>query len=400
MLRSKFRVEKCNKALSKHNPDFMLDNFVEAEVKSVLWPLYVAQCLSLAPKYSMRYGLITSNSHKFNAFLCLIAIGVLSAWLYYVMDYWNHCTGLLAAAVSVYAASLTITFIFNSTITSTKSNNNAYLIISLQRILKRFKLSKADARYVTAVNYVYVIAMIIFNVMQFACRWDDSIGIFILKIFTQFIYVSFDCNIIICIRMINMLGNRIEAWLTELYCVFHKSDRGNIESDYSPLETVTRDYDQLIDILIIYCQVFKHTIFLMVVTSFFQVLVNVQSMILVSNSVIRERHNYLAVKVWSRSDALAPVVWLKNITLLTLLSMEAENVHLQMKNTQVVCILLSVKVPDDHFLDLCCLLRRQSQQAELWRGGRGPLPLDATLPPRFLAVLATYIVAILQFHFL
>nr|WCC57859.1 gustatory receptor 46 [Papilio machaon] len=400
MLRSKFRLEKCNKALKKHKSDFMLDNFVEAKVKSVLRPLYLAQYLSLAPKYSILYDLITSNSYKFNAFVCMIATGVLAAWLYYVLDYWNQCNGLLAATVFAYSVSLTIAFIFNSSITTTKSNNYAYLMILIRRILKRFKFSKADARNVTAVNYVYIMSIIMFNVLHYACRSDDSYGIFGLKIFTQFVYFSFDCNTIICVRITNLLGNRIDAWVTELYCVYQKCDKGHIEVDNTSLKTVIRDYEQMVEVFKIYCQVFKHTILLTIVVIFFQVLVNVQSMILVSNSLINRKY-YVHVKVWTRSATLASLAWVKNIILLSLLSMEAENVNLKMKNSRVICLLLSVKEePDDQFLDLCCLLRRQRQQANVWRGRREPLPLDAALLPRFLAVVATYTVAILQFHFL
>nr|WCC57978.1 gustatory receptor 46.1 [Papilio polytes] len=385
MLKSK--VVRSNKSSAQHNTDFVLDNFLETEVKTILLPLYVAQCLTLAPKYSIRYGLITSNSRKFNAFVCLLGTGVLAAWLYYLIDYWSNSSGLLAATIITYSVPLTTAFLLNTIITTAKSNNYALLIITLQRILKRFKFSKIDRRNVTKLSWVYVVFIITFNIIHFVFRLDDSNGISILKMFTQFIYVSFDCNAIICMRMINLLGKCIETWVSELHCLCQKYDRAQIEMDNSPLKTVIRDYNQLIEILQIYCQVYKYTIFLMVVTSFFQVLVNVQSMLL--------------VKVWTSSSILAPIVWLKNILLLTFLSSEAENVYLQMKNFGLVCLLISIKEkPSDQHLDLRSVVRCQIYEGESWRSGNGPLPVDAALPPRFLAVVATYVVVILQFHFL
>nr|WCC57917.1 gustatory receptor 46.1 [Papilio memnon] len=385
MFRSK--VGRSNKASAQHNIDFVLDNIMETEVKTILLPLYVAQCFTLAPKYSIRYDLITSNSHKFNAFVFVLATGILAAWLYYLIDYWSHSSGLLAATISMYSVPLTIAFLFNSVITTAKSNNYASLIIMLQRILKRFKFSKIERRNVTASNWVHVVFIIVFNIIHFGFRLDYGKGIFILKIFTQFIYVSFDCNAVICMRMISLLGKCIETWVSELHCLCQKHNRDQIEPDNSPLKTILQDYNQLIEILQIYCQVYKYTIFLMVVTSFFQVLVNVQSMMMVI--------------VWTRSAILGPVVWIKNLVLLIFLSMEAENVYLQMKNSGLVCLLIRMKEnPTDQYLDLRRVVRCQRYEAESWRGGNRPLPLDATLPPRFLAVVATYTVVILQFKFL
>nr|WCC57760.1 gustatory receptor 46 [Papilio dardanus] len=373
MSRRIFRNDKPN------NTDFVLDNFLEAEVKPALMPLYVAQWLTLAPKYSLRYDLVTSNGYKFNACIWLCITGILAAWLNYVIDYWTSSGGLLATAVFAYSASVTISFIINSGVTTSKSNKHAHLIILLQRIIKRFN-AKVDMKNVTIVNWVYVISIVVFNIVHIACRFADSKGINILKIFTQFVYLSFDCNIVICIRMMSVLGRCIAASLSELECLGLDTELGELRS-----KSINEDNDRAVAVINVYCQVFKHSIFLMVVVSFFQVLANVQSTITVR------------VKTLSISTIIAQLVWLKNITLLTLLSLEAENIHLQMKNSQIFCLLLGINCPpDDQFLGSVC--RRQCEKAQEWRGA--PLPLDAGLPPRFLAELASYTVVILQFHFL
>ncbi|KPJ16525.1 NFX1-type zinc finger-containing protein 1 [Papilio machaon] len=233
MLRSKFHLEKCNKAPIKHNPDFVLDNFVEAEMKSVLRPLYLAQYLSLAPKYSIRYDLITSNSHKFNVFVCLCAVGISTTWWFSsVLDYLIKAEGMYAATV------------------------------------------------------------------------------------------------------------------------------------------------------------FAYSIFFTVLSSFFHAFVIVQGAI--------------SMPVWKKSLYAAQLIWIKNLTLVAILCMESENIHLKVKNAQVACIVLCAR---ERTSELSQLMRRQEQWAgpergEGWLRAAGLFSVDAALPPRFLAVLGTYIVAILQLHFL
>ncbi|XP_013138151.1 PREDICTED: uncharacterized protein LOC106103050 isoform X1 [Papilio polytes] len=127
-------------------------------------------------------------------------------------------------------------------------------------------------------------------------------------------------------------------------------------------------------------------ILFMVLSSFFQVFVNVQASI--------------SIPIWTQSMYIGQIMWIKNFTLIAILCMESENVHLNLKNAQVARIALTAS---ETTTDLSQLGSRQQARhggrAE-WLYAAGLFPVDAALPLRFFAVLATYVVVILQFHFL
>nr|WCC58030.1 gustatory receptor 45 [Papilio xuthus] len=393
MLRSKFRVEKCDKTLSKHNPDFLLDNFVEAEVKSVLWPLYVAQCLSLAPKYSMRYGLITSISCYFYVFVCVCAVAISAAWF---CSLFGVTSGILySTALYAYGITLIIVYINNSTVTTYKSNMNAYLIILIQKIHIDFEYVKLNTRNISIVSWIFLIAIIFFNAVHFILRVVE-VPHSVSRIFlVHLIYISNDCNLIIKFRTIHLLGKYIETWILELehFCstnFLDDTERDYIKNTESRMKKIITGYDKIVEALDICNKIFGVSILFSVVMSFFQVFFNVQYIILVS--ILH------TVPSWKRTMYISQTLWIKNITLMSILCMESENVCLRMKNAEVACTVLSATHTS---ADLCRVLRRQEPRAGVsWLRAVGFFPVDATLPPRFLAVLATYTVVILQFYFL
>nr|WCC57913.1 gustatory receptor 43.1 [Papilio memnon] len=384
MLRRKFR-EKSNMASIKHNTDFVLDNFLEAEVKTILLPLYVAQCLSLAPKYSIRDNFITSNGHKFNAFVFLCAILIGMTWIFSIPNFLTKTAGLLTASAYIYCIIIVLALTLNAFITTRQSNINAYFIILLQRILKRFMFVKIDNRGITIVNWLYLILVIGCNIAHFGARILEVDGDITTKIFTHLIYLSIDCNNIIAIRMIHFLGKLIETWISELehFCRVNCFDSEAKDS----MNKIIIGYEELIEAVNVCNKVFRVPIFFTVLTSFFQVFVNVQSAIY--------------MPVWIKSMYVGQIIWIKNFTLLAILCMESENIHLNVKNAQVTRIVLTAS---ETTTDLSQLGHRQSQSAHCagraeWLRAAGLFPVDAALPPRFFSVLATYVIVILQFQF-
>lgn len=256
------RFEKSNQASIKHNIDFVLDNFLEAEVKTILLPLYVAQWLTFAPKYSIRYDLITSNSHKFNVFVCLCSMGIVSLWLYSVFDHVAQFRGILAATSYLYIVLLIVKLMFNSTITISKSNMNASLILLIRRIQKTFKFVHLKKRGISVVNWAYVTGIMAFNLIHCTIRVIEAPNAVIRIFFTHLIYLSIDCNIIIAIRMIHWLGKLMKTWISELECFCLTLSFENDETDNNRIKNCrTKDvisaYDELIDALGICAKIFR-----------------------------------------------------------------------------------------------------------------------------------------------
>lgn len=255
MLRNKFCIEKSKRVPVKHNTDFVLDNFVDVEMKKILLPLYVMQCLSLAPKYSIRYGIITSNSHKFNIFVCLVAVGIASAWLPSVLNYLSEAVGIYVLSIIFYGFSLVTTIINNSFITTAQSNLNAYFIILIQRIHKRFKFVKLDNKTIAIVNWLFLIIGTAYNIAHFTVRIIESNASFVSKFLTHLIYLSIDSNSIIIICTIHLLGKLIETWISELRC-FCSSYISDIERK-EHLNKQIIAYDELIEALEVCNKLFR-----------------------------------------------------------------------------------------------------------------------------------------------
>nr|WCC57857.1 gustatory receptor 45.1 [Papilio machaon] len=403
MLRSEFRLEKCNKGLKKHNSDFVLDNFVETEVKSLL-PLYLAQCLSLAPKYSIRYDFITSNSSHFCAFVSLCAVVIAAFWFYFVFDVlWTSGT-LYSITLFAYSITVMIVYIINSTVTTSKSNMSAFLIILIQKIHRDFKYVKFNTRNITIVDWIFVTAMIVFNVLHFVLRLVEERGSVIRMFLVHFMYVDFNFTLIIEVRLIYLLGKYIDTWILELEnvcCANSLDDRGtdyNIQNKEARMKKIITAYDKILEALDICNKIFGLSILFTVVMSFIQVFFNLQYIILVSIY----KKLYSVLPSWKRTMYISQTLWIKNITLLSILCMESENVCLKMKNAEVACTMLSAT---DSSAELCRVLHLRGPRASAssgagWLSAAGFFSVDAALPPRFLAVLATYTVVILKFYFL
>nr|WCC57756.1 gustatory receptor 43.1 [Papilio dardanus] len=401
MLRRKFNIEKSRKVFIKHNTDFVLDNFLEAEMKPALLPLYVAQWLSLAPKYSLRYDLVTSNGHKFNAFVCLCSVAISASWFYIVLNFLLKAVRMYAITIFAYSITLVVGVILNSIITVSHSNMNAYLIILLQRIFKRFVFVNIDIKNITKVNWIFLIIMAVYNIALFTTRLLESSSTFVSKFLIHFIYISIDCNSIIAIRTIHLLGKLMDTWISELKTFSYANCADTEANNY--MNKIIVGYDELIQALNICDKVFRVPVFFTVLSCFFQVFVNVQAAISVSNIGYHDPRILafllFKVPVWTRSMYVAQFIWVKNITLLALLSKESESIHLKVKNAQVASVVVCARGTT---AETSRLVRRQGQRAGdgRWLRAAGLFPVDAALPPSFLAVLATYTVVLLQFQFL
>lgn len=274
MLRRKLRDDKTNKAsISKimYNTDFVLDNFLEAEVKAILLPLYVAQCFSLAPKYSIRDSFITSNGYKFNTFVFMLAIVIGMLWFYVVPNLLTKTVGLLTASVYVYSITIAVALILNAFITTRQSNINAHLIILLQRIQKRFTFVKFHYKGISMINWLFLISLSAYNVAHLGTRISESDESIFKKILAHLIYISIDCNNVITIRMIHWLGKLIETWISELK-YFCRENCFDIEAK-DCMNKIIKGYDELIEALDVCNKVFRVPVNIALFVTLFSLLI-------------------------------------------------------------------------------------------------------------------------------
>nr|WCC57757.1 gustatory receptor 43.2 [Papilio dardanus] len=395
MLRRKFNTEKANTASVKHNTGFVLDNFLEAEVKPALMPLYVAQWLTLAPKYSLRYDFITSNGHKFNTIVSLCAVVIAAAWFYNILEHLSNFVRINAITIFTYSAILGIALICNSFVTVSYSNMNAYFIILIQRIQKRFVFLNFDNRSIAKANWMFLIIMAMYNIAHFTTRmFEESSGV-VRIVLTHIICLSCDCNSIIAIRTIHLLGKLVDTWISELKTFSYANCDDTEANNY--MNKIIVGYDELIHGINICNKVFRVPVFFTVLSTFFHVFVNVQAAISFTY-LINKYFLIPKVPVWTKSMYVAQFIWVKNITLLAFLSKESESIHLKVKNAQVASVVLCARGTTT---EMSRLVHRQRRAVSgRWLRAAGIFPVNAALPPSLLAVLATYTVVLLQFHFL
>ncbi|CAH2048199.1 unnamed protein product, partial [Iphiclides podalirius] len=124
-----------------------------------------------------------------------------------------------------------------------------------------------------------------------------------------------------------------------------------------------------------------------VLTTFFQLIINIQTIV-----------EYVSIN----GILIFALIWtVKNTFLVTLLSVECEEIHTSLKNVQVACIITMHSDSNLEFLrEVRKKLRRIGRQKFQPLSALGLFTVNAALLLNMLSALSTYTVILLQFDFL
>nr|WCC57758.1 gustatory receptor 44.1 [Papilio dardanus] len=368
------KIKSPNLSLRNYNSDFVLDNFLEAEFRKILLPLHLLQCLTMAPKYSISYNLLTSSSRRSRLFTVGSALLVFVKYTYdlsVVVNYFKHfLNAMYLFLICLQLLSYFAAFVINSVFTVLTSETHAYLVILLQRIHSSYRFVKMEMKNTMIINWISLLSIVLYHIIIFTYRLIVVNDSFSFTALTHLFVLSADCNYMYTARVFTMSKNTILMWIKEYQHILNLSN-DNAE-DYDIRSHIARLEDTYNDLILVLrmCQsVFGIPMACFVVTTFTQAMSNVQTLIEESS--------------WEFNFILALTWTLRNTLLLTVTCVECEKIFTSMKNVQVVCIITRNADISDATLTAC-----------------GMLTVNAVLPASLLVTIATYAVVLLQIKFL
>nr|WCC57915.1 gustatory receptor 44.1 [Papilio memnon] len=369
-----------NALLRTYNSDFLLDNFLEPELRKIVLPLHLLQCLTLAPKYSIYYNLLTSNSRRTNLFIVANALIISVKYCYDIVVFINivkdNLNAIYLFLICLQLWSFFAAFIVNSLLTVLRSEMNAFLIIHLQRIYSSCKF-KMEVKHTMIINWILLFSIVLYHIVIFIIRViivNDSLSFTIL---THVFVLSIDCNNIYMARVLTLFKNAMLSWISEYQILNTSITEADIRLNVSKLEST---YNGLSEVLRMCQSVFGLPIACFVVATFTQAMSNVQTL--------------LEEPTWDFNFILALTWNMRNILLIIVIGLECGNIYTSMKNLQVTYIM--ARMAEASTMDAFGGLL--PEDAALTAGGM--LAVDAALPASLLATIAAYAVVLLQIKFL
>nr|WCC57759.1 gustatory receptor 44.2 [Papilio dardanus] len=274
-------LKNRNPHLRNHNSNFVLDNFLEADFRKMLLPLYVLQCLTLAPKYSIRYNLLTSSSRRTRLFTAGSALLVFVGYTYDIIVFTNDAKYILNPLyiflVCLQLLSYVAAFIVNSVL---RSETHAYLVILLQRIHSSYRFVKIEVKHTMIFNWILLLSILLYHIFTLFYRLitvNDSLTFIV---FSHLFVLSADCNYIYTERVLTMFKSAILLWIKEYQHILNLSNSGTEDHDVcSHIAKLDNTYNELMEVLRMCQSTFGIPMACFVVSTFTQAMSNVQTLL-------------------------------------------------------------------------------------------------------------------------
>nr|WCC58029.1 gustatory receptor 44 [Papilio xuthus] len=386
MIKIKFKNSnlRIKNVLRKNfNSDFVFDNFLQTEFRKIILPLYLLQCLTLAPKFSIRYDLLTSNSCRTKLIIATSAVLIFVKYNYDIILFSrilrDNLNAMYFFLVSLQIWSFFAVFIVNCLLTVLKSEISAYLIIRLQRIHSSYKFVKMEVKCAMVINWILFFSILLYHIIVFILRMIIFKDPFSFTALTHLFVLVADCNNIYIARVLTLVKRAIILWIQEYEEILNMSNtETEDEVRCSHLAKLAHTYHELIAVGRMCQSVFGIPIACLVFTTFVQAMSNVQTLI--------------EEPIWNFNFVFALTWNLRNILSVTVISLECENIYIWMKNIRVTCI-MAEEVDASSDAEVSGVAGGGEAGGEALAGG-------AALPVRLLTTVATYAVVLLQIKFL
>nr|WCC57794.1 gustatory receptor 32 [Papilio glaucus] len=383
---------------SESQCEILLDNFIETDLQMFLRPLNVLHYVFFSTKYSIRCSFITPNSRLANFIaLCssicfVIAYFTVIALNDSILRLDTVLLFLLMANLFLYA----LGYILNSFINIVQSDIHVKLIIKIKNIKKFITSSRINYKRLIIVNWIYVIFTVMFYSIIVLIYVQHS-NFEVLYLFIALLLLLTDYNTIYMIRMNKLLRNIVDLWTSELKDEQLKIiDDGDVNEEARQKiywDAKCKTFADIIDASYMFKELCQNSTLYHIGIFFMQLLDNIQYVIMscTFNSVT----GFLLLRT------------MKNITLLLMICFECEMLFTSLKNTKVLFLKLAAdKNCTSKYQVFVIICIERLAYKRLLRGSRyeplqacGMLTVDATLPLRFLSVLASYTAVLLQIQF-
>ncbi|KAH9640144.1 hypothetical protein HF086_018386 [Spodoptera exigua] len=379
--------------------EVLLYNVVDKEFQSALRPLALMQRLFICAKFSIRDNFIASNTATYNYIGLSCALIFRSFMLYYLISTINQMIGitsLLSLCDIDDFIFFSVGFIINYYSNIIQCNNNVFLILKLQNVIRSLQIDVKVMKFFVITNWCYIIALncvfilsntyyCMFHVVGNA--WDHL---------SSFTSITFDINIVYASFILSLLRRLVISWIEE----FQSNGDSNNECYWNAM------FDLYVNILEAY-KLLKITSSLQVV---YYTIHTVCHGLMTEVILLQMRHIIPETQVKFTMFAMLSQMWLvKNVALQIVLCVKSERFYAAMEQVPSVCVELMqtrgctalMKLVGPLFTDkqrqVCKNIQRLHETSFKKMSGFGLFVVDVALPLRIASVLTSYTLAILQF---
>nr|WCC57984.1 gustatory receptor 50.2 [Papilio polytes] len=382
--------------------DFSSKHQIQSFLGEVLFPLTIMQFVSLSPKYLIRNNFVIPNGLLANVVICLITavVFVLFAYVSYfhiiamTSDIPVHWLYLYIFLFLVYA----LGYLVNSVVIVLQSHINVGLLIRIDVIDRNLKIRKIEKRRLVIENWVLCIFIILFHLSNACVQCFLASASYADTSLSMLIVIPWDLNVIYSTIMACLLRRQTDTWITNMKSLLkarHLSENFQNFHWHAILNaylTITDSYsicEKITEITFSFHFFLFQIIYHMIMT-FIQFIINVQTLIVVSEGVKSFNVVLILCVLWT----------IKHTVLLLLVCIECDKLYTSLKNSQVACLATVYESSTNIGHITCKRLRKEAKNKLHPMIAKGCFTVNLTLPLQIFSIVATYTVVLLQFNFL
>ena len=209
--------------------EIISNNIIDKDVQSMLLPLDLLQIVQFCPKYCIKDNFISPNSRLSN-FISLCATMFFILHLSYYVLYITIADAIatnqelfIFILLSSELVFVCTGFIMTFFLKILRTSENITLVLKFQDIHRHLNNDKKFKRFII-VNWFAVVSLSMFSIGALTFC-GIMVGISIGTVFTGVILLGFDANIFYCIRVIQLLKDKIDLWNLQVFQHKNMEDR-------------------------------------------------------------------------------------------------------------------------------------------------------------------------------
>nr|WCC57862.1 gustatory receptor 49 [Papilio machaon] len=379
---------------SKNN--FLKKTYIQMDFEKLLFPLTLIQYIIFSPKYYLCHNYIRPNSIFTNLLIFCVTVIVTLCFLYisfqYLFAQQVYFNDFLIFLYYFENITYALGYLLNVIFLIVQSRVNVELIIRVQMIFNNLTINNRTIRTILIANWIFCFLLLLFYCMNVYVQIFHGFTTYFSIVLSIFVLMPWDFNIVYAARIIYLLRKQTESWIRHFKDIVNvKNLRENDSLRSYRWQSIFKAYLSIIDaysacekiteIPWFFFQIIYH-----VILTFVQFISNVQTLIQFKgvNGIL-----------------ILCVMWtIKHAILLALLSLECEQLHTCLKNSQVACLTTAYQNVPVPGRQVCKRLRKESQKQIQPITAKGFFQVNAALPLHLFSIIATYTVVLLQFNFL
>lgn len=223
-----FQTCKIEPKLSSHPVEVLLNNRLEKEVYSIIYPFNYMLTPVFSSKFNSQDNYITPNGKTYHVLMFISVLLVNAMCLYRLVSggagnelFIDDNIIILFINLSYYMYySFGFTMIFILTVAHTHSN--IVLVLRIQMIHKSIDFSKSIRNFIIW-NWILLLIVISINIIMFVMYYSLSDYLnfvdFTFDLFSDLMFTTFDINFVYAIRLITLLRKYLEEWIKQIMTI-------------------------------------------------------------------------------------------------------------------------------------------------------------------------------------